>query len=48
MSLTRAKELLVEIGDIGTINHALTINETTLRNTWLKDLLTEKEENNAN
>ena len=48
MSLTRAKELLVEIGDISTINHALTINETTLRNTWLKDLLTEKEENNAN
>ena len=44
MSLTRAKELLVEIGDIGTISHALTINETTLRNTWLKDLLLEEEE----
>ena len=45
MSLTRAKELLIEIGDINTINYALTINETTLRNTWLKDLLLEGESN---
>lgn len=43
MSLTRAKELLVEIGDIDTISHALTINETFLRKTWLKELLTGEE-----
>lgn len=41
MSLTRAKEQLIEIGDIATINNALKVNETMLRNTWLKDLLVE-------
>lgn len=41
MSLTRAKEQLVEIGDVPTINNALKINETMLRDTWLKDLLKE-------
>lgn len=41
MSLTRAKEQLVEIGDISTINEALRVNETRLRNTWLKELLLE-------
>lgn len=43
MSLTRAKEQLVEIGDISTINEALRINETRLRNTWLKQLLLEEQ-----
>lgn len=43
MALTRAKEMLIQIGDIGAINHALTINETTVRNTWLYDLLEEYE-----
>lgn len=42
MSLTRAKEMLVQIGDINAINHALTINETTERETWLYDLLMEE------
>lgn len=42
MSLTRAKEMLVQIGDIEAINHALTINETTERETWLYDLLLEE------
>lgn len=42
MSLTRAKEMLVQIGDIEAINHALTINETTVRETWLYDLLLEE------
>ncbi len=41
MSLTRAKEQLVEIGDISTISEALRVNETRLRNTWLKELLLE-------
>lgn len=41
MSLTRAKEQLVEIGDVSTINNALKVNETMLRDTWLKDLLVE-------
>lgn len=39
MSLTRAKEHLIEIGDISTINNALRVNETRLRYTWLKELL---------
>lgn len=43
MSLTRAKEQLVEIGDVATINAALKINETTLRKTWLKELLEEED-----
>lgn len=43
MSLTRAKEMLVQIGDINAINHALTINETTERETWLYDLLMEEQ-----
>ncbi len=43
MSLTRAKEQLVEIGDISTISEALRINETRLRNTWLKELLLEEQ-----
>lgn len=43
MSLTRAKEMLIQIGDIGAINHALTINETTERETWLYDLLMEEQ-----
>lgn len=41
MSLTRAKEMLVEIGDVSTINSALKVNETRLRDTWLKELLKE-------
>nr|DAG36881.1 MAG TPA: ATP dependent DNA helicase [Caudoviricetes sp.] len=41
MSLTRAKEMLVEIGDVSTINSALRVNETRLRDTWLKELLKE-------
>lgn len=41
MSLTRAKEQLIEIGDISTISNALRVNETRLRNTWLKELLEE-------
>lgn len=41
MSLTRAKEMLVEIGDVSTINSALKVNETRLRDTWLKELLEE-------
>lgn len=41
MSLTRAKEMLVEIGDVSTINSALRVNETRLRYTWLKELLKE-------
>lgn len=41
MSLTRAKEQLVEIGDVPTINNALKVNETMLRDTWLKGLLVE-------
>lgn len=41
MSLTRAKEQLIEIGDVSTINVALKVNETRLRNTWLKELLEE-------
>lgn len=45
MSLTRAKEHLIEIGDISTINNALRVNETRLRYTWLKELL--EEESNA-
>lgn len=44
MSLTRAKEMLVEIGDVSTISNALRVNETRLRDTWLKDLLTEEVE----
>ena len=39
MSLTRAKEQLIEIGDISTINEAL-----RLRNTWLKELLLEEQD----
>ena len=42
MSLTRAKEHLIEIGDISTINNALRVNETRLRYTWLKELLEEE------
>ena len=42
MSLTRAKEMLVEIGDIATISNALRVNETRLRDTWLRELLTEE------
>lgn len=41
MSLTRAKEHLIEIGDISTINNALKVNETRLRYTWLRELLEE-------
>lgn len=41
MSLTRAKEHLIEIGDVSTINSALKVNETRLRNTWLRELLEE-------
>lgn len=41
MSLTRAKEQLIEIGDISTINNALKVNETRLRYTWLRELLEE-------
>lgn len=44
MSLTRAKEQLIEIGDISTINEALRVNETRLRNTWLKELLLEEQD----
>lgn len=43
MALTRAKEMLVQIGDIETINKALTINEISIRETWLYDLLEEKQ-----
>lgn len=39
MSLTRAKEMLIEVGDVSTINSALKINETRMRKTWLKELL---------
>lgn len=42
MSLTRAKEHLIEIGDISIINNALKVNETRLRYTWLKELLEEE------
>ena len=48
MSLTRAKEMLVQIGDIEAINHALAINETTVRETWLYDLLLEEPWENIN
>ena len=44
MSLTRAKEQLIEIGDISTINEALRVNETRLRKTWLKELLLEEQD----
>lgn len=39
MSLTRAKEKLIEIGDVDTINEALKISETQERNTYLKSKL---------
>ena len=48
MALTRAKEMLVQIGDIEAINHALAINETTVRETWLYDLLLEEPWENIN
>ena len=44
MSLTRAKEHLIEIGDISTINNALKVNETRLRYTWLRELLEENKD----
>lgn len=43
MSLTRAKEKLIEIGDVDTINEALKISETQERNTYLKDKLLEEQ-----
>lgn len=46
VGLTRAKEMLVEIGDIDAISIALTKSETRIRNTWLYDLIMEKWEEN--
>lgn len=36
---TRAQEMLIEIGDLNTIEEALIVQENKQRNTWLKDLL---------
>ena len=37
---TRAKELLIEIGDVATINKAIQIEATEDRETFLYELLT--------
>lgn len=39
VALSRAKEKLVEIGDVDVINHALNIQENKERDTFLKDML---------
>lgn len=39
VALSRAKEKLIEIGDVDVINHALNIQENKERDTFLKDML---------
>lgn len=42
VGLTRAKERLVEVGDVGAISTALTKSENRSRETWLRDLINKK------
>ena len=45
VALSRAKEKLIEIGDVDVINHALNIQENKERDTFLKDMLLKGGEN---
>lgn len=45
VALSRAKEKLIEIGDVDVINHALNIQENKERDTFLKDMLLNGGEN---
>jgi hypothetical protein len=40
-AVTRAKEMLIQIGDPTSINRAIQIDETMERNTWIKELMME-------
>lgn len=43
---TRSKIMQIDIGDMATYNNALLIDGNAERDTWLKDLMTEGEQNN--
>lgn len=46
-AVSRAQKELVVIGDIDTINQALTVQEEKERNTWLKEIITLDNQNKA-